>query len=185
MRKHKTTNLAIAPVHTPLKLDLACGFSKREGFTGVDRVTGDGIDIVHDLTQPWPWGDDAVDEAHCSHYVEHTPDLMFFMNELWRVLKVGGTCQVIAPYYTSVRAWQDPTHVRAISEMTFMYFNKGWRDQNKLSHYPILADFDFTYGYNIDPAWTLKSEETRQFAMRHYWNVIHDICVTLTKRAPS
>ena len=33
----------------PLKLDLGCGLSKKEGFLGVDRRKFDGVDIVHDL----------------------------------------------------------------------------------------------------------------------------------------
>ena len=33
--------------------------------------------------------------------------------------------QIWAPYYTSMRCWQDPTHTRAISEATFLYANKG------------------------------------------------------------
>lgn len=41
---------------------------------------------------------------------------------------------ILAPYYTSMRCWQDPTHTRAISEASFLYFNKDWRVQNKLDH---------------------------------------------------
>lgn len=167
---------------TLLKLDLACGDNKAAGFVGVDVVKTPSADIVADLTKRWPWADASVDEVHCAHYVEHVPDLIFFMNELGRVLKEGGKATIVAPYYSSIRAWQDPTHVRAIGETSFLYYNKGWRDGNKLSHYPITCDFDFTYGYALDAFWQTRSDEARAFAIRHYWNVVNDVIVTLTKR---
>jgi ubiquinone/menaquinone biosynthesis C-methylase UbiE len=166
-----------------VKVDLGCGQNKQPGFIGVDYRKIDGVDVVHDLEVfPWPFEDNAVDEVHCSHYVEHTPDLIKFMDELYRIMKEGAKATIIAPYYSSMRAWQDPTHKRAISEASFLYFNKGWRDQNGLSHYNIKSDFDFSYGYAIDPTWGNRSEEARGFAIKHYWNVVNDIQVTLTKR---
>jgi len=104
------------------------------------------------------------------------------MEEVYRILKPGGKIKVIAPYYNSMRAWQDPTHKRAISEATFLYFNKGWRDTNKLDHYDITSDFDFVYGYDMVNEWAMKNEESRNFAIKHYTNVISDIHVTLTKK---
>lgn len=167
----------------PIKVEFACGQNKDKGWIGVDIEKTPQADVVHDLEQyPWPFKDNYIDEARISHYVEHVKDLIPFMNELYRVMKPGGKCQIITPYYSSIRCWQDPTHVRAISEVTFMYFNKVWREQNKLDHYPITADFDFTYGYNIDPAWANRSEEARNFAIKHYINVVQDILVTLTKK---
>lgn len=166
-----------------MKLDVACGQNKKEGFTGVD-IAGDA-DIIHDLEVfPWPFEDNSVEEAHCSHFIEHTKDLFKFFDELYRIMKPGANCTILAPYYSSVRAWQDPTHTRAISEMTFLYANKGWREANKLDHYPIKADFDFSYGYALDPYWQLKSQETQAFAIKHYINVVSDIQVTMTKKAP-
>lgn len=166
----------------PLKYDLACGQNKQEGFIGVD-IAGNQ-DITADLTKfPWKFAkDNTVDEIFCAHYVEHTPDLIKFMDECYRILKPGGKMTVIAPYYNSIRCWQDPTHTRAISEATFLYYNKDWRTNNKLDHYPIKADFDFSYGYAIDPLWQNRSEESRAFAIKHYTNVVNDIHVTLTKK---
>lgn len=182
MSKRKSTKAQLIP--QPLKLDLGCGGNKREGFIGVDIAKLPSVDIVQDLTKfPWPFKDNSVDEAHCSHYVEHTPNLMAFMNEVYRILKPGGQIMIIAPYYNSMRCWQDPTHLRAISEATFLYYNKKWRDDNKLGHYPIACDFDYSYGYNIsNPRWQTANEEARNFAIRHYVNVVDDIQAVLVKR---
>ena len=168
----------------PVRIDLGCGNNKREGFTGVDLIKTDAVDIVFDLDRPkWTFAkDNSVDEIHCSHFIEHTADLIAFMGECHRILKPGGQMVVIAPYYTSIRCWQDPTHKRAISEHTFLYFNRQWREMNGLTHSPSDTDFDFNFNYFLDPAWAARSDEAKAFAIKHYWNVVSDIQVALTKR---
>src|SRR3989304_5178249 len=91
----------------PVKLDLACGNRRAEGFVGVDKEPLKGVDFVQDLeSYPYPFEDNSVDVINCSHYVEHTKDLIKFMNEIHRILKPGGTMNIVAPYYSSCRAWQ-------------------------------------------------------------------------------
>ena len=108
--------------------------------------------------------------------------LMLFMDEVYRILKPGGKIKIIAPYYSSIRCWQDPTHRRAISDATFLYFNKGWRDVNKLDHYGLKCDFDFTQGYDIAGDWASRHDDSRNNAILHYNNIVNDIHVVLTKR---
>jgi len=118
--------------------------------------------------------------------------LILFMDEVYRILKDeitdpdgkvhAGTIKIIAPYYSSMRAWQDPTHRRAISDASFFYFNKGWRDANRLDHYGIQCDFDFVYGYDIAGDIASKHDEARNMGILHYINAVNDIHVTLTKR---
>ena len=104
------------------------------------------------------------------------------MGEVYRILKPGAKIFIRAPYYNSVRGWQDPTHTRLISEATFLYYNKDWRTANKLDHYPIHCDFDFNFGYDFMPDWAMRSEEAKAFALRHYTNVVSDIQVILVKK---
>ncbi len=167
-----------------MKLDIACGDNKREGFTGVDKYKTDSVDIVHDLTvYPWPFEDNSVDEVHCSHYIEHVVDLCAFYQELHRIMKPGAQATLIAPYGKNNRAWQDPTHVRAIVEESFFYLDKNFREMNRLTHYLADVDFEYTVIYSgIDPYWLNKSEEARAFAIRHYWNVVQDIQAVIKKR---
>jgi len=166
-----------------LKLDLACGQNKTPGFFGIDIEPVEGVDQVMDLEQyPWDIESESAQEIICNHYVEHTTDLIKFMDEVYRILKQGGQIRISCPYYTSMRCWQDPTHKRAISEASFMYFNKQWRDVNKLDHYGIKSDFDFVYGYAFYPEWVNRSQEARDFAVKHYNNVVSDIIITLTKK---
>ncbi|MFA6135855.1 MAG: hypothetical protein WC705_00600 [Candidatus Paceibacterota bacterium] len=165
-----------------MKLDIACGQNKQKGFTGIDIAPGPGVDIVWDL-EKYPWGpikDNSVEEVYVSHYAEHTKDLMKFMDEIWRICTHDAKITILGPYYTSIRAWQDPTHTRVLSEATWMYFNKDWRVANKLDHYPIKSNFNVDkMAVFFNPPWDKKSEEARQFAQQHYWNVVSDMLVEL------
>ena len=166
-----------------MKLDIACGQRKRGSFIGIDISPLPEVDIVHDLEVfPWPIDSDSVEEAYCSHYIEHTPSLINFMNELYRVLKPGAFCTILAPYYTWIGAWQDPTHTRAISENTFLYFNAAWRKKHWLEHYPIHCDFECALSFGYLPEWVNRPEQERNFALRHYFNVVAEIQAKLTKR---
>lgn len=189
--------------NVPLKLSLACGGNKPEGFKGVDIFKTKETDYVQDLlTFPWSqFEDNSVDEIECSNFVEHIPhedsrnDPFFqFFDEIHRILKPAefdpnnpniptkGFARIVCPYYSSMRAWQDPTHQRAISEASFLYLNKQWRIDNKLDHYPVSCDFDFSYGYVLSPEWQNRSQESQMFAIQHYINVVTDIQVQLVKR---
>ena len=175
----------------PIKLDIACGQSKNEGCVGIDIADVEGVDIVHDLREfPWPIEDGAVEDAVCSHYVEHTyplggPDdgLIAFMNELYRVMAPDSVCRIIHPYAHSDRAFQDPTHTRFIPDATWFYFDREWREAQKLDHYPITCDFQrigCIADWNGD--WSLRSSWAQNFALLHYWNVVNDLIVDLKKR---
>lgn len=174
-----------------IKLDIACGNNKQKGFTGIDISHDSKADIVHDLlSYPWPIDDGQVEEAFCSHYLEHVPHgngyhdpFWDFFNELYRVLKPKGTAQFITPYYASVRAFQDPTHMRMITEPTYFYLSQKWRKLNKLEHYPVRCNFEVI---NLDHAMDPKivqgrsSEAVQQMVMQS-WNIVSDLVVTIKK----
>jgi predicted SAM-dependent methyltransferase len=184
----------VRPAPPLLKLNIAGGQQRMDGWTNIDIAKIPETDIVHDLNvMPWPLKDNSVEEALCSHYVEHIPTLcaccsgkqnpfFAFLDELYRIMIPGGKVTVISPYWSSIRCWQDPTHTRGISEYTFLYANAKWRMDNKLNHYPVHADFDFTYVYSMDAAFGQRAQDAQQFALRHYTNVVSDIQVFLVKR---
>lgn len=168
------------------KLDLGCGMNRQSGFTGVDNVKTEQVDIVHDLlTFPWPFETESVEEVFSSHFFEHVPaKLRFkFMDELYRVMVTGAKATFITPYWSSMRAVQDPTHEwPPICEASYLYFNRGWREANKIGHYMGKCDFDFSYGYFATEETKAKNQEAQQFSVGHYINAVNDLQVTLTKR---
>lgn len=176
-----------------IKLDLACGDNKKEGFIGVDMVETSSVDIIHNLNiYPWPFEDNSVDEIYCSHYIEHIPHnvnngdnrdgLIQFMDEVYRILKTEGKINIIAPYYKNERAFGDPTHCRYIGDLSFLYWSKQWREINKLSHYGINCNFDAKLSYYVDNDLALRSSEVRQDAFKREWNAISDIIVEMIKK---
>lgn len=169
-----------------VKLDIGCGQNKKEGFIGWDISPNSDADLVIDVRNtPWPLEDQSIDEVHSSHFLEHLtgPERMVFMNELYRVMKEDAKATIITPFYSSSRAVQDPTHVfPPVCEASYLYFNKKWREDNKLDHYPITADFDFTFGYAVDGDVGVRSTEYQQFAVKHYINSVLDLQVVLTRR---
>jgi hypothetical protein len=49
------------------------------------------------------------------------------MNEVWRILEVGGQLLLSTPYGGSFGYWQDPTHVNGFNEVTFTYFDPDFK----------------------------------------------------------
>ena len=175
-----------------MRYDLGVGNNLHEGFIGIDIVKkGTQADIEFDLlTFPWTFAkDNSTKEVFISHLAEHIPhgngfnDPFFdFFNEIWRILKPKGKATFITPYYTSMRAFQDPTHQRFITEATYAYFSQEWRKDNGLLYYPITTDFKIIsceYIYHED---SQKIElEDQQFGLKHFWNVGADMKVVLQK----
>lgn len=108
------------------KLNLGAGSDVRKDCVNLDINPGPGIDVVHDLNVfPYPFGDDEFDEIIAYSILEHVDDLVRTMDELHRILKPGGRLDIIVPYYKGPIAWGNPTHVRAFSYETFLFFTKG------------------------------------------------------------
>jgi hypothetical protein len=153
---------------------------KKEKLTNLDLST-----ISYSLTKlPWPYKDGSVEEISCVHKLEYIPGKLRipFMEEIWRVLIPSGKATFITCYYTSPRAIQDPSYEwPPICEQSYLYFNKSFRNTNKLSS--IKCDFDFTYGYVADPDTAARNQESQSFWIKHYIGAVLDLQVTLTKRA--
>lgn len=183
---HGTLEDKTAETEEKLRLDIGCGKNKKDGFIGWDISPNSEADLVIDVRNtPWPLDNQSVDEVFSSHFLEHLTgeERIIFMNELWRVMKEGAKATIITPFYSSTRSIQDPTHKwPPLCEASYLYFNKEWREAQKLGHYPITADFDYTFGYAVDQDISVRSIEHQQFAVKHYLNSVLDIQVVLTRR---
>jgi len=127
------------------------------------------------------FGEGLVKEIYCSHFIEHIgEELIPFMEECYRVLEPGGTAHFEMPYYTSVRAWQDPTHKRPISEFTFHYFNKNWLKEQGIGHYNIKTDFKVEeIRYHYPPELKDMPKDELMNLQHHAWNTVMDFEVIL------
>lgn len=82
-----------------IKIDLGGGSSSmlQRGWLNLDL--SNGADITMDVLRGLPFADGFIDEIHTSHFLEHfyQSDIMFIMNECYRVLKKGSVLHVCIP----------------------------------------------------------------------------------------
>lgn len=107
-------------------LDVGCGANKTEGAVGLDNNPRTNADVIHDLGDlPYPFPDDEFDLVVSNHVIEHVPDVMAFITELYRVTKNGGRIKLLTPHYTNPDWANDPTHRNHINSYTFNTFLAG------------------------------------------------------------
>jgi len=168
-----------------MKLDLGCGKNKREGFYGIDEKQFEGVDLVHDLKTRFPYEDNSIEEIHCSHFIEHLTGVerVHFVNECYRILEPKGKMTIIAPHWSSCRAYGDYTHqFPPISEFWFYYLSKDWRKDNAPHNDLYECDFECTWGYNLHPLVGQRNQEYQGMAVQFYKEAIQDIVATLVKK---
>jgi SAM-dependent methyltransferase len=106
------------------KINLGAGSDIKEGFINHDIVNLPGIDVVHDLNiYPWPWVTDSANTILAIDVIEHLDEFIKTIEELHRVLRVGGRVFIRVPYWNSWSRHADPTHKRGFHELTFQFFN--------------------------------------------------------------
>jgi len=127
-----------------LCVDLGCGSNKPDNFIGVDIYPGEGVDIVADLSQTFPFPDSSVDQLRAHDIIEHLPNKLHTMNEIWRVCKSGALVDIRVPSTDGRGAFQDPTHISFWNINSFFYYcinfpsyinlnkNYGFKGQFKL-----------------------------------------------------
>jgi len=134
-------------INVPTKLNLGSGKDWREDYFNVDFDPYWEPDAVLDLNHPLPIGkpletqrfgtvvlqNNSFDEIIANDSLEHIPSLMTAMHSCLNLLKVGGLFRISVPYDLSWGAWQDPTHVRAFNERSWLYYTDwfwymGWTE---------------------------------------------------------
>jgi SAM-dependent methyltransferase len=104
-------------------LDVGCGTNKFEGAIGLDNNPKTAADVIHDLGDlPYPFADDEFDLIVSHHVIEHVPDVMAFVTELYRITRPGGRIRLLTPHYTNPDWANDPTHRNHFNSYSFNTF---------------------------------------------------------------
>ena len=107
-----------------MKLNLGCGYDRREGWINLDIKEGEGVDVVHDLNKvPLPFENEEFDYILCNSILEHV-NVIPLMNEIHRILKKNGILKICVPHFTSTLNYEDLTHRNQFSIRSFDYFIK-------------------------------------------------------------
>ncbi len=169
-----------------VKLNLGCGKTKvEEGFIGVDKIGYEHVQIVTDLTEKWPWEDGLVDEVASRNLVNyfHASQRIHFANELYRVLKPGGTALLVTPHWACNRAYGDlSAPMPPVAEEWFFFLNKKWREENAYWVTEYCCDFEFTCGYGLHPHLFTRNQEYQYHALTFWKEAGQELIATLTKR---
>ena len=104
-------------------LDVGCGNNKYADAIGLDNNPRTAADVIHDLgSLPYPFADNEFDLVVSNHVVEHVPDVMAFVSELYRITKNGGHIRLLTPHYTNPDWATDPTHRNHFNSYSFNTF---------------------------------------------------------------
>jgi predicted SAM-dependent methyltransferase len=181
-----------------VKLNLGCGFDKREGWLNVDNFPECAPDRFLDIeTTPWDLPTDAFEIVLMKHVLEHVgarfETFAAVMRELHRITAPDGLLEIHVPHVRHDTFWSDPTHVRAFTPLTFLMMskrqNREWME--KRANYTMLAfvmDVDFeieSIVQNYDSRWIARvesgelSREQLQIEAERSWNVARELQVRL------
>jgi predicted SAM-dependent methyltransferase len=162
-----------------LKINLGGGEEKIDGFTNIDIVNLPTVDIVADINEGIPLPDNSVIEVRASYILEHIPNTVALMEELYRVCKDGARLNIKVPYFKSTAAFKDPTHTSFFTERTFEYFDRDFIDSHKLPEYKLKMNFKvmkLTYNYYTRGT---KYLPFVGLLRRFWWDVVKSIVVDL------
>ncbi|QTD45821.1 methyltransferase domain-containing protein [Ottowia testudinis] len=129
----------------PTTLHLGSGKDFRQDHLNVDIDPFWQPDLLMDFGGPLPWGDKLATERFgdfrltgnlfeiliANDVLEHIPNLVRAMTNAITLLRPGGEFHISVCYDLSLGAWQDPTHVRAFNENSWLYYTDwfwylGW-----------------------------------------------------------
>jgi SAM-dependent methyltransferase len=187
---------AVTPVERvsiPRKLNLGSGKDWRADHFNADIDPYWEPDAVLDFDRPLPVGqlvqterfgaiileNNYFDEIIANDVLEHIPHLTTAMTSCLNLLKVGGLFRISVPYDLSWGAWQDPTHVRAFNERSWLYYTDwfwymGWTE----------ARFDIAgFDLGLSPVGeALKLQQMKGEDLARYPRAVDQMRVVLRKR---
>lgn len=123
-------------VWRPTRIHIGSGKDYKPGWLNIDVLARAEPDLVLDLAKPqtWPLQADSTTAGAvhleagqaevivANNVLEHVGDLPRLMTHALELLRVGGRLVIEVPYEHAPTAWQDPTHVRAMNENSWIYY---------------------------------------------------------------
>ena len=129
----------------PQRINLGSGKDYKSGWLNLDVLARTQPDLPLDLAAALPLPlvarspsagpvrlvEASIDVINANNVLEHVADLPALMGNCLRLLKTAGEFHIEVPYEHAPTAWQDPTHVRAMNENSWIYYTDwfwylGW-----------------------------------------------------------
>ena len=97
---------------------------KKDGWINIDIRKCVSPDMLLDIGKDkFPFDDNSVDRVKAVHVMEHISNLNHTMKEIYRVCADKAEVEIISPYWTHHTAFDDPSHIRFITERTFCFYD--------------------------------------------------------------
>jgi len=159
-------------------LDIGCGERKQSGTIGVDRRLVSGVNVGCDFERGLPFREGSIEGAYLIHSIEHMQHLIAFMEDLYRVCAPGARVFIKTPYYTSRKAFVDPTHVRFMTEESFEYFKRP-------NYYGLRTNFKtVSISFHMRKPFKFLPRYFQKRCRRYLWNVCEEMTVVLEAVKP-
>lgn len=123
------------------KVNLGSGHDYKPGWINIDIGDNLKVDIVHDISKGIPLEDNSAYEIYASHVIEHMPDTVFIMNEIYRIARHNAVVTIRLPHHTNPLAIADPTHKKLFNEASLEYFCSNKKHYHTAKEYGINANF--------------------------------------------
>lgn len=158
------------------RLNIGCGYHKKEGWINLDINPRAKPDILRDIRNGLPFSNCVIDEVLCEHILEHLDgeELIEVMNEIHRVLKPWGKLEIAVPI--GKNSYVDPRHKQHFIPESFDFFYlpdansveagiKGWFMPKKF----IMKDMEFRWLFEKIPAEELKEHLEKYIVDKETW----------------
>jgi len=118
MKKWQENNMELRII--PPKLNIGCGYEKKEGFINLDKAKEVKPDIVCNIEEGLPFPDNHFKYIYSEHCLEHIrPDKWkFVLNEIARVSKDGCVLELLLPF-DNMATRTNCDHYRTFGFMSF------------------------------------------------------------------
>jgi len=111
--------------------------------------------------------------------LEHLPDTIRVLEEVWRMSQRDGHVHIEVPYYNSPGASQDPTHLRFFTEHSFDYFTPDNTTYLSAYNYYTKARFLILAVEPVQRRWLQWSPMSVQWFLAHHLSTVHGLRVEL------
>ena len=108
------------------RLNPGSGSDIRSGYVNVDSARVPGVDVIAYLAvDRWPFSSDVFDEIQVINVLEHPPNTVAAVEEIYCVALHGGRVVVRIPYWSCWQVAADLTASAAVSPMRLRFIRSS------------------------------------------------------------
>ncbi len=165
-------------------LDLGCGPNKVKGALGVDIIPMTGVDVVANFFElTYPFADNTFDEIHLIDVIEHLPNTIKTMEEIYRIASPEAKIFIRVVNWNSIYTAMDPTHIKAFTEDSFdFYGSRPGRNYYTKARFEVVH---VDYLYNPDVQKFIRSRRIMKSLSYYLCNVLLSLDFELRVVKPS